>query len=89
MNERININSKELYLVPNIIIKKNNKQVLKDDIHIQTPSEKDAEEEEESVVEDILEEELVHEDDMNLLVVPVANHLDIHPQVVQEEIITL
>ena len=37
----------------------------------------------------MLEEDLVHEDDMNLLVVPVANHLDIHPQVVQEEIITL
>ena len=82
------MNSKELYLVPNIIIKKNNKEVIKEDIHIQTPSEKDAEEEE-SVVEDMLSEELVHEDDMNLLVVPVANHLNIHPQVVQEEIITL
>ena len=88
MSERININSKELYLVPNIIIKKNNKEVLKDDIHIQTPSKKDAEEEE-SVAEDMLEEELVHQDDMNLLVVPVANHLDINAQVVQEEIITL
>jgi hypothetical protein len=88
LNERINMNSKELYLVPNIIIKKNNKEVIKEDIHIQTPSEKDAEEEE-SVVEDMLAEELVHEDDMNLLVVPVANHLDVHPQVVQEEIITL
>merc|ERR1719154_428430 len=62
LNERLNINNKELFLVPNIIIKKNDKKVLQDDIHIQTPSEKD-DNLNESVSEDIIREEVVGEDD--------------------------